>query len=144
MRQIEKTALLPYSSEQIFLIVADVARYSEFLPWCSGSRVLVQNEADMIGELELSAPGVKQTFRTQNLFSPHDNITMSLLEGPFSHFQGEWNFRQLGSDGCRVSMSLQFAFDHRLVEKTFGGVFSVAAEKLVAAFSERADEIYGG
>jgi ribosome-associated toxin RatA of RatAB toxin-antitoxin module len=143
MRHVEKTALMPYSAEQIYLIVADVAQYREFLPWCSGSRVLVQNEVDMIGELELSAPGVKQTFRTKNLFSPYTSITMSLIEGPFSHLQGEWNFKQLGSDGCRVSMSLQFAFNHRLVERTFGSVFSVAAEKLVTAFSERADEIYG-
>jgi len=69
---------------------------------------------------------------------------MSLLEGPFSHLQGEWNFKQLGSDGCRVSMSMQFEFNHQLVERTFGRVFSMAAEKLVVAFSQRADEIYGG
>ncbi len=144
MRHVEKTALLPYSAEQIYLIVADVPHYREFLPWCSGSSIVVHNETELIGELELSAPGVKQTFRTQNQLSPYNKITMSLLEGPFSHLQGEWNFKQLGSDGCRVSMSMQFEFNHQLVERTFGRVFSMAAEKLVVAFSQRADEIYGG
>jgi ribosome-associated toxin RatA of RatAB toxin-antitoxin module len=68
---------------------------------------------------------------------------MSLVDGPFSHLQGEWNFQQLGSEGCRVSMSLEFEFSNRLIEKTFGRVFSAAADKLVVSFSQRADEIYG-
>jgi ribosome-associated toxin RatA of RatAB toxin-antitoxin module len=68
---------------------------------------------------------------------------MSLVEGPFAHLQGEWIFQQLGSEGCRVSMSLEFEFSNRLVERTFGRVFSAAADKLVTSFSQRADELYG-
>ena len=143
MRHYERSALLPYSTEQIFAIVADVPKYCEFLPWCSASRVLAQNGADVVGELELSVSGIRQTFRTQNILLPHKNIRMSLVEGPFAHLQGEWNFQQLGSEGCRVSMSLEFEFSNRLVEKTFGRVFSAAADKLVASFSQRADELYG-
>jgi coenzyme Q-binding protein COQ10 len=35
-----ETRLLPYSADLMFSIVADVERYPEFLPWCTGLRVL--------------------------------------------------------------------------------------------------------
>ena len=34
----EKRAL-PYSADQMYGLVADVASYPEFLPWCAASRV---------------------------------------------------------------------------------------------------------
>ena len=34
-----ETRLLPYTADQMFDLVADVARYPEFLPWCMGARI---------------------------------------------------------------------------------------------------------
>ena len=35
----EETRVLPYSPEQMYQLVGDVARYPEFLPWCSAAPV---------------------------------------------------------------------------------------------------------
>lgn len=40
MPQISRTALVPYSAEQMYQLVNDVQSYPEFIPGCTGSRVL--------------------------------------------------------------------------------------------------------
>ena len=49
----EKT-FLPFKRDEVFDLVADVAKYPEFLPWCVGARILTRrgNQVDadlMIG-----------------------------------------------------------------------------------------------
>ena len=40
MYNINRSALVPYSAEQMFELVNNVEKYPEFLPWCGGSAVL--------------------------------------------------------------------------------------------------------
>lgn len=40
MPQISRTALVPFSVEQMYQLVNDVKSYPDFLPGCTGSRVL--------------------------------------------------------------------------------------------------------
>ena len=40
MKTVHKSVLLWHSAEQMFTLVTDVARYSEFLPWCHQARVV--------------------------------------------------------------------------------------------------------
>ena len=40
MPQISRTALVPFSAEQMYQLVNDVKSYPDFLPGCTGSRVL--------------------------------------------------------------------------------------------------------
>ncbi|MEM9323994.1 MAG: SRPBCC family protein, partial [Pseudomonadota bacterium] len=35
MRQVRRSALVPYTAQAMFDLVDDVASYPEFLPWCS-------------------------------------------------------------------------------------------------------------
>ena len=70
-------------------------------------------------------------------------IKMDLVNGPFSRLSGEWKFQPLGEDGCRASMHLEFDFSSLLFNMTLAKVFESAADKMVDAFCERADKIYG-
>jgi coenzyme Q-binding protein COQ10 len=45
--------LLRYSQEQLFDMVADVARYPEFLPWCAAARVLSRDEQVLVADLTI-------------------------------------------------------------------------------------------
>ena len=64
---IQKTALLMHSAQTMFDLVADIARYPEFLPGCSGAEILETTEAGVVARLDLSKAGVKQSFVT----APH-------------------------------------------------------------------------
>jgi len=57
--------------------------------------------------------------------------------------EGDWQFTALGDAGCRVEMNLRFEMDSKLAGMVLGKVFEKAADTLVQAFCERADDLYG-
>lgn len=143
VRRVNRSALVPYSAEQMFAVVNDVPRYPEFLPWCKDSEVLSETSDVMIARLTLAKSGLQQDFTTHNELHHPDMIKMDLVNGPFSRLSGEWKFQPLGKDGCRASMHLEFDFSSLLFNMTLAKVFESAADKMVDAFCERADKIYG-
>ena len=144
MREVVRSALMPFSAEQMFDVVNDVEDYPEFLPWCVSSEILQSTSDLMIARLELAKGGIRQSFSTRNSLEFPSRIDISLVEGPFAMLEGHWKFKQLGEDGCRVDMTLRFDFDNRVMNATLGKVFNSAADKLVDAFCERAGKRYHG
>lgn len=141
MARVQRSALLPYAAEHVFAIVNDVARYPEFLPWCSSAEVIETRGDEMVAALSLSATGFSETFTTRNLMTPFERIEMVLVSGPFRKLSGDWTFTRLGDQGCRVSLELDFQLSG--VRTLFGGVFNRAADQLVEAFCARANELHG-
>jgi coenzyme Q-binding protein COQ10 len=42
---------LPHSADQMYNLVADVARYPEFLPWVSAIRIRKDEEGEMLADM---------------------------------------------------------------------------------------------
>jgi ribosome-associated toxin RatA of RatAB toxin-antitoxin module len=143
MKIVERSALVAYSPQQMFAVVNDVVAYPEFLPWCSGARILSLSDVEMVARLDLEKAGIKQSFTTRNTWDRPATMAMNLVEGPFSHFKGVWSLQALGDVGCRVSIKLEFELNSRVMNATLGRVFSVASDKMVDAFCQRAERIYG-
>ena len=144
MSEINRSALLPYAAEQMYDIVKDVTAYSSFLPWCESSRILSAASDSMVAELTVVMSGIQKSFTTRNSLFPTERIELELVSGPFKSLSGSWYFKTLGSEGCRVEMQLSFEVDSRIAGAMLSKVFERAANTLVDAFSNRADELYGG
>ena len=39
MRTVNRSALVPYGSAEMFALIADIEAYPEFLPWCSAATI---------------------------------------------------------------------------------------------------------
>ena len=142
MRKIQKSAIVPYTVAQMFALVDDIASYSDFLPWCSRSEVIARTIDIVEAELTISYSSLNKTFTTRNINTPDTNIEMQLVEGPFKHLNGHWEFAMLGNEGCKVSLNLSFEFSSKILDMTIGPVFSQIANSLVDAFTERAGKVY--
>ena len=143
MKQVSRSALLPFSAAQMFAVVNDVAAYQEYLPWCSKSEVLHEAPGEMDARLTISRAGISQSFTTHNESNPPHKLDLHLVEGPFSTLEGRWSFTQLGSDGCKVEMNLRFDFNQAVLNLAFGRVFQQVADSMVDAFCDRAHTLYG-
>lgn len=143
MKNVHKTVLLTHTAEQMYALVTDVARYPEFLPWCDHTKILSEDALQMKAEVGLSFGGMSQSFVTQNTHEPGRRLHMQLVNGPFSHLDGIWNFHPLGDVGCKVELDLSYAFSSRTLGMVIGPVFDRIAASLVDAFVKRADEVYG-
>lgn len=142
MRKVVRSALVPYSSREMFRLVDDVESYPDFLPWCSDAVIEEQQDESTVATLELHKSGMTKRFTTRNSRRPYSAIDLDLVGGPFRHLAGGWRFRDLGEGGCEVSLDVEFAFDNRLVDMMFGPFFEDTCKSLVDAFIRRAAEVY--
>jgi ribosome-associated toxin RatA of RatAB toxin-antitoxin module len=139
---VKKTALVMYSARQMFDLVNDVESYPEFLPWCSSTRLISRTEDMVCAELEVSRIGISQKFSTCNQMVPGEFMDIELVEGPFKHLRGRWDFIALRDDASKVELELDFDFSGKLINAAFGTVFHQVADTLVDAFCKRAEEVY--
>ena len=142
MPQISRTALVPFSAEQMYKLVNDVQSYPQFLPGCVGSRVLQSSSAEMTAAVDVSKAGISKTFTTHNTLTSNQSILMQLVDGPFRSLVGGWKFTPLTSDACRIEFQLDFEFTNKLIELAFGRVYKELALNMVQAFTSRAKEVY--
>jgi ribosome-associated toxin RatA of RatAB toxin-antitoxin module len=143
MPNIHKSALVPYSTAQMFALVDDIDSYAQFLPWCRASQVLSRSEDEVRATLEIAHGSLRKSFTTCNRTQRDKMIEMRLEEGPFRHLEGFWRFDVLGEQASKVSLDLDFEFSSKLVGLAMGPVFSQIANSLVDAFTKRAVQVYG-
>jgi ribosome-associated toxin RatA of RatAB toxin-antitoxin module len=143
MPNIHKSALVPYSTAQMFALVDDIDSYAQFLPWCRSSQVLSRSEDEVRATLEIAHGSLRKSFTTRNRTQMDKMIEMRLEEGPFRHLEGFWRFDVLGEQASKVSLDLDFEFSSKLVGLAMGPVFSQIANSLVDAFTKRAVQVYG-
>ncbi len=146
MKTVHKSVLIWYSPREMYVLVTDVDRYSEFLPWCDHARVVEAHADGMTAELGIAFGGVRQTFTTRNVHTPDSEVQMNLLNGPFSKLDGHWKFVALGDGSqraCKVELTLNYGFDRSTMGKLISPVFDKIAASLMEAFVKRAEHIYG-
>jgi len=127
----------------MFVLVDDVTAYPEFLPWCKSAEVHGQSDDVVEATLELRKGAISKIFTTRNSRREFESIDLALVGGPFKHLRGGWQFKDLGDDGSKVTLELEFEFESRLTDMMFGPFFEDICKSLVDAFSKRAAVVFG-
>lgn len=144
MRSAHRSALVPYSAQQMYELVDDIGAYPEFLPWCSDARILNRDGDTVEATLELNKSGIRKSFTTRNTGHPYEGIELRLVGGPFRHLEGGWRFTDLPGHGSKVVLDIDFEFESTLVDVIFGSFFEDTCNSLVDAFTQRAVTVYAG
>ena len=144
MRDVRRSALLPYSADQVYGLVADVERYPEFLPWCTSARILANAGDEVTVTLGLSSGIARASFTTRNRLDPGRSVTMSLVDGPFDRLDGRWDFTPIRSAGTRADLHVQFSTRGVIGALALGPAFESICNHLVDAFARRARQVFGG
>ena len=100
----------------------------------------------MVARVGMSIGGLRQSFTTKNQHQEDRQVVMSLVDGPFSQLDGQWDFTPLGDgtqSACKVEFRLTYGFSSNTLARLVGPVFDKIASSLVEAFVKRADELYG-
>jgi len=143
LESIKRSALLPYTPEEMYRLVSDIESYPDFLPWCTDARVLSQDIDEVCARIEFSVGGLTRSFTTRNRHQVNKIIEMRLVDGPFSRLEGCWQFDRLGEEGSKISLFLEYDFENRMIGLVIGPVFSQITNTLVDSFQKRAVEVYG-
>lgn len=143
MKTILREAIVPYSPQQMFDLVNDIARYPEFIPHCTTAHIIKAASSSMEAKLAFRKGILQQSFTTCNTLIAPKQILMQLVDGPFQSLEGAWIFKALPDNGCQVGLKLQFSFKNALLDLSLGAFFQQIGSQLVDAFSQRAKVIYG-
>jgi len=143
-----ETRKLPYTAQQMYDLVADVASYPQFLPWTAAARVRKDEQQDdgstlMEADLVISFKVFRERFGSRVVLWPEDKrIETEYLDGPFKYMISNWRFKDIES-GCEVQFDVDFEFKNMLLQKAAGLFFYEAMQRIVKAFEARAQDLYG-
>ena len=142
MTTVKQSRTVPYSCKQMYDLVNDVERYDDFLPYFSKSQVHHRDEDEVQATLSIIAAGITKSFTTRNRLQVNKMIEIRLVDGPFSHLEGFWRFDDT-PEGCQILFDLEFDFAGRMLSMLLGPMFEQVTNKMVDAFCDRAEAIYG-
>ncbi|WP_338331365.1 type II toxin-antitoxin system RatA family toxin [Acetobacter sp. LMG 32666] len=137
-----ETRVLPYRPDQIFDLVADVAHYPAFLPWCVAARLRTRTETELVADLTIGFGPFRESFTSRVTLDRPTTITVRYERGPFRYLRNVWKFMPHAS-GCQVDFFVDFEFNSRILQAAIGVVFTEATRLMVSAFIKRAKEVYG-
>jgi coenzyme Q-binding protein COQ10 len=142
-----ETRQLPYSGQQMYDLVADVASYPQFLPWCAAARIrsetAIAESVVLDADLIISFKVFRERFGSRVTLFPDDmKIDSEYLDGPFKYMKSNWAFEDT-DDGCNVMFFVDFEFKNAILQGIIGLVFNEAMQRVVRAFEARANELYG-
>ncbi|BAW80798.1 cyclase/dehydrase [Candidatus Nitrosoglobus terrae] len=145
MTTLNRNALVPYTTTEMFALVNDIESYPQFLPWCRSTQVHSRDQDNVYATIELAQGVIHKSFTTHNRLQQNKMIEMRLVKGPFRHLEGLWRFDPIGEvgEGCRVSLAMEFEFSNRVISLALGPIFNEIVASLVDAFCKRARDYYG-
>lgn len=138
----EKRAL-PYTREQMFDLVADVAKYPEFLPWCVATRIRKREGDVLFADMVIGFKVFREKFTSRVTCRKPDRIDVAYFEGPFKYLNNHWIFEEHGDGGSMIDFYVDFEFKSRLFQAAIGAVFNGAVKRMISAFEKRAEQLYG-
>lgn len=135
---------LPYTPEQLFDLVADVAKYPEFLPWCLSSRIKKwDGDTVFYADLVIGYKMVREKFGSKVTLNAPDHIHVEYLSGPMKYLSNHWKFIREDDGSCTIDFFVEFEFKNRLLQNLIGVFFNEVVCRMVGAFEERAQDLYG-
>ena len=147
MPSFETTHRIPFTATQMFDVVADVERYPQFLPLCEGlivrSRELKGGETLLVATMTVGYRAIRESFTSRVTLRPEQGeIRVAYLDGPFSHLDNRWRFRDAPDSGSHIDFFIDYAFSSRMLALLIGAVFDKAMRRYTAAFEARAQALY--
>ena len=148
MPKYETTRNVGHPPEKMFALVADIEKYPEFLPLCTGLTVRSRKERDgrtvLVADMTVGYKAIRETFTSQVHLKPDENaIDVKYLDGPFRYLSNIWRFDAATDGGTDIHFFIDYEFKSRILGAMMGAMFDRAFRMFTNAFEKRADAIYG-
>jgi len=144
MRELKRSALVGFPVASMYELINDIEAYPLFLPWCTEASVQSRSAQEIVARVGVRRGALNAHFTTRNSLEPDRRVRMQLVSGPFKTLEGEWLLAPVENLGCRVDLTLRFAFANRLTAMVMEPLFEGMAAQLVDAFVTRAKVVASG
>src|SRR5215469_1848704 len=137
MREVKRSALVNQPPARLYALINDIESYPRFLPWCTHAQVVSRTPQEIVATLGVRQGALHGEFTTRNTLTEDRSIRMQLVSGPFRTLDGLWLLTPV-EEGCRVELTMRFAFNSSLTAMLFESKFAETVGSLLDAFVARA------
>ena len=131
-----------YTPEQLFDLVVDVERYPEFLPWCTGAAIARRHEDGFEADLAIGFRLLRASYRSKITYQRPSCIDVTLVHGPFRYLINQWQFRKVAPTQTEIAFEVDFEFRSSTFSRVMTPLFSLAVQRMVYEFEQRARRLY--
>ncbi|MGH6827414.1 MAG: type II toxin-antitoxin system RatA family toxin [Rhizomicrobium sp.] len=140
-----ETRTVPYTADLMYAVVADIARYPEFLPWVAALRVKSRANAGareiVIAEMAVGYQSLRERYTSRVTLDPNARaIDVVAIEGPFRCLENHWRFEP-EKNYAKVDFRVAFEFSNPLLQMAAGAAFEKILLKMADAFEARAGQL---
>ncbi|PPR41592.1 MAG: Ribosome association toxin RatA [Alphaproteobacteria bacterium MarineAlpha5_Bin12] len=133
---------LAYNAVDLFDIVIDIEKYSDFIPWCSKSKIISKKRNKIIADLVISYKFINETFRSYVDYDKKKlSIYINYTEGPLKSLITSWKFNKITNKKTEVIFDIEIKFKFWVFNNLLKKFFSQIEKKMINAFEKRAKEI---
>ncbi len=143
MSELTERVHLPYSPAQLFDLVADVARYPQFVPWIIAARIHRRAGQRVWTEMVVGAGPLWKRFSTVATLDRPRGIRVSSYDPMFERFEQRWSFASAPGGGTTLEYHVELKLRSSLLRLVLARSFTRRAGAMVSAFIRRAHALYG-
>ena len=143
MKSSEQEIIINHRAKDLYKIVLDVEKYSEYIPWCKETIIKSRSENEMVADMIVCYKNfLPQTFTSHIMFdSSKLLINTNYIKGPLKDLSTEWIFKKLEIKKTKIIFNVKFEFRRFLHQKLAELFFGLIENKMIDSFKKRADEI---
>lgn len=133
--------VLPYTPQQLFDIISDVARYPEFLPWVDSANVYDRHESHFTADVDIGYKFLTYPYKCRVHLTPPNRIDIEYLTGPFTYLNNHWILTPMNDKLTEIDFYIDFEFSNPMLQSLLTPVFSEAVSRMIRAFEVRAGSL---
>ena len=143
MKSSKQVIIINHRAKDLYKIVLDIEKYSEYIPWCKKIIIKTRSKNEMLADMIVCYRYfLPQTFTSHVIFDSNKLlINTNYIKGPLKDLSTEWFFKKLEIKKTKIIFNVKFEFQRLLHQKLAELFFGLIENKMIDSFKKRADEI---
>ncbi len=143
MKSSKQEVIINHRAKDLYKIVLDIEKYSEYIPWCKKIIIKTRSKNEMLADMIVCYRYfLPQTFTSHVMFDSNKLlINTNYIKGPLKDLSTEWLFKKLEIKKTKIIFIIKFEFQRLLHQKMAELFFGLIENKMIDSFKKRADEI---
>ena len=142
MKSSKQEIIIYHRAKDLYKIVLDIEKYSEYIPWCKKIIIKTRSKNEMLADMIVCYRYfLPQTFTSHVMFDSNKLlINTNYIKGPLKDLSTEWLFKKLEIKKTKIIFIIKFEFQRLLHQKLAEFFFVLIENKMIDSFKQRADE----
>jgi len=137
LKKYTRTFHVTKNINEVFDVLNNVDDYESFIPFCSQSEIIDEQDNAITASLKLSFLGSSSEFITQNEFKRNEFIDMNLVKGPFNSFNATWLFKPINEDETQMTFKMTYSINNPITDLIISKNIDTVSERIIEAFKQK-------